>query len=193
MFIGWNEACLCMNSFICNSQLEIDTRLPCVITAGKGAQGSLSDGNCLVITVRSGVYLSTVYFSSPALQEVIRVVFFTIKHLTVIFWKWDKSIWLFVLKMMFDIFSSKGCHCPPKVSYMALMAQSTGLKYFRRKNFSSRGGNPGTGAFYLSRHNLWNCGRQNFWFFSYTSEISISSFLVKARIVFICSWKHFAI
>lgn len=112
---------------------------------------------------------------------------------TVIFWKWEKSIWLFILKMMFDIFSSKGCHCPPKVSYMALMAQSTGLKYFSRKNFSSCGGNPGTGAFYLSRHNLWNCGRQNFWFFSYTSEISISSFLVKARIVFICSWKHFAI
>lgn len=60
---------------------------------------------------------------------------------TVIFWKWDKSIWLSILKMMFGIFSSKCCHCSSKVSYLALMAQSTGLKYFSWKNFSSCGGN----------------------------------------------------
>lgn len=48
--------------------------------------------------------------------------------------------------------------------------------------------NSDAGAFYLTWHNLQDCGAWSFCFFSYTSEISISSLPVKARVMVICSW-----
>lgn len=92
---------------------------------------------------------------------------------------------------MFDAVYSKYWHCPDYISNKSLMAQLTGLKYFSRKNFGSGNGNSDTSAFYLRWNNLQNCGAGNFWGFCYISEISISSFPVKAGVLVICSLKHF--
>lgn len=41
---------------------------------------------------------------------------------TIIFWKWDKSISVFIPKEMFDAFSSRYGHCPDYVSNMSPVA-----------------------------------------------------------------------
>lgn len=133
-----------------------------------------------------GLLINSLLQASSSSGDDQSCIFHNLPYDTIIFWKWDKSIWLFIPKEMFDAVSSKYCHCPDYISNKSLMAQLTGLRYFSRKNFGSD-----TSAFYLRWNNLQNCGAGNFCFFCYISEISISSFPVKAGVVVICSLKHF--